>query len=163
MTMDRATELRTAFDRAFAEAPRGPRMETLDLLRIQLGGESHVVALSEVAALHVDQHVCPVPTPATELLGVMAVRAAIIPVFDLRAILGIRSDAPPRWCILAREIGSAFAFDGFAGMLRVSSGPVASAEPGFVRGVVLHEGRSYPLISLTAVASFLDERWAKER
>jgi chemotaxis signal transduction protein len=160
---DRASQLRAAFDRGFAEAPRGPRAETIDLLRIQVGGDLYAIAMMDVASVHVDRHVCPVPSPARALLGVIAVRSAIVPLYDLQAILETAARSTPRWCAVAREAPAGFAFHGFDGLMRIAAGAIRSEQRGFTRGVVSDGGRSYPVINLAAVTSSLLERPVKER
>lgn len=140
MTVDRARDLRTAFDAAFSRPPPEPQPGAIDLLRIHVGADRYVVAMSEVAAVHVDRHVCPVPSAAPALLGLVAVRSAIVPLYDLRAILGITATGVPRWCLVARAASAAFAFDAFEGLERVSPAQVR-AEP--------------RLISLAAIGSRL--------
>lgn len=141
---DRALELQAAFDRGFAEALRGPRAATTDLLRVRLDGAPYVVRLSEVAALHVDLPICAVPTPARELLGVAAIRSALVPIYDLRALLGAPTTHAPRWCAVHTTVG--FAFDGFDGLLRVETIP-----------------NNVPVLDLGALAGSFHARWFKER
>jgi hypothetical protein len=140
--MSRATELRAAFDRGFADAPAGERGGGLELLRVELAGEPYAIALAEISSIHVDPKLTPVPATAPELIGVMAVRGAIVPVYDLRTLLGLATVRPPRWVVISQ--GLAFAFDAFTGHL---------AEV-HVRG-----DRRYPIIDLAAVnAARLKER-----
>ena len=126
--MDRASDLRAAFDASFSRAPAEPAPGAVELLRIQVGTDVYAVAMSEIAAVYVDRHVCAVPSPVPALLGLVAVRAAIVPLYDLRAILGIAAPAAPRWCLVARAATAAFAFDAFEGLVRVPPAQVR-AEP----------------------------------
>jgi len=139
--MSRADELREAFDRGFAEAPAVAAGAGYELLRIELAGESYVVPLADVTSLHVDLRIVPVPATVPTLLGVIALRGAILAVYDLRALLGLATARPPRWIVVAKAIG--FAFDGFAGHLRV--------DDVLVRGVVEHEGRLHPIVDLKGI------------
>jgi chemotaxis signal transduction protein len=163
MTEDRAQKLRAAFDRGFAEPPAAPRPAHVDLLRVRIGGEPHALAMAEIAAIHVDLRIAAMPTTAAELLGVIAVRAAIVPVYDLRAVLGIPAAGKPRWTVLAAGLAAAFAFEDFDGHLRITGSPAADSSRRFVRGIVSHEGRVHPIVDLTAVVTAVRERWNKER
>jgi chemotaxis signal transduction protein len=147
--MSRADELREAFDRGFAEAPAGERAAALELLRIELAGEPHAIALADITSIHVDSRITSVPATDAALIGVIAVRGAIVPVYDLRALLGLATTRAARWVVIAK--GLAFAFDAFVGH-------VAVAELS-VRGIVEHDGRNYSIIDLAGVvASRLKEQ-----
>lgn len=141
--MSRADELRAAFDRGFAEAPAGDKRAALELLRIELAGEPHAIALADISSIHVDPKITAVPATAPELIGVIAVRGAIVPVYDLRALLGLATTRAARWIVIAH--GAAFAFDAFLGHLAVAELTV--------RGVVEHAGRNHPIIDLAAVSA----------
>ena len=148
-TDERALAMRAAFDAAFAAPPEAPPGATEAYLRVRVGGEPYAIALAEVAALHVDLHVVPVPSPAPELLGVAAVRAAIFPIYDLRRILGLPATAAPRWVLLARG-GAAFACDGFDGHAEAPAGA----------GQVVSLGdRSHPIVSLASLLDGIKHRW----
>ncbi|MEO8844933.1 MAG: chemotaxis protein CheW [Kofleriaceae bacterium] len=136
--MSRADELRAAFDRGFAEAPAVVAGAGYELLRIELGGEPYVVPLADVMSLHVDLRIVAVPATVPTLLGVIALRGAIVAVYDLRALLGLATTRAPRWIVLAN--GAGFAFDGFAGHVRV--------DDVVVRGVVELAGRLHPIVDL---------------
>ncbi|HEY1547690.1 MAG TPA: chemotaxis protein CheW [Kofleriaceae bacterium] len=114
----RAAQLRDAFDRAFA-APVAPATAAQrDVLQIRLAGEPFAIALDQVASLHVDIKVVDVPALSRDLLGVIAVRAHVVPAYDLRGVLGLGRELPPRWLVVARDASAAFAFDGFDGLVR---------------------------------------------
>lgn len=139
--MSRADELRDAFDRGFAAAPAIDKAAALELLRIELAGAPHAIALSDIAGIQVDPKITTLPTTASELIGVMAVRGAIVPVYDLRALLGLSTARAARWVVLAK--GLAFAFDAFVGHIAIDEIPVA--------GVIEHAGQMHPIIDLAAV------------
>jgi hypothetical protein len=134
--VSRASELRDAFDRGFAAAPAADPGTPHELLRIELAGEPYALVLADLSSLHVDLEIVPVPARTPALLGVIALRGAIVPVYDLRRLLGLAATRPPRW--IAVVGASAFAFDHFAGHFSVAELP-----PG---RVVHHEGRLHPLV-----------------
>ncbi len=70
---------------SFAEAPRGDVETTCDLLTIRVGGDAYALRLAEVGGLFVDRVVTPLPTLVPELVGIAGFRAALVPVYDLRA------------------------------------------------------------------------------
>ena len=134
--MSRASELRDAFDRGFAAAPAADGGARHELLRIELAGEPYALALADLSSLHVDLEIVAVPARTPALLGVIALRGAIVPVFDLRRLLGLAATRPPRWLVVVGA--NAFAFDQFIGHFSVAELP-----PG---RVVHHEGRLHPLV-----------------
>jgi purine-binding chemotaxis protein CheW len=126
-----ATALERAFDRSFAEAPPSERPLQHDLLAIGVGGDPYAIRLHEVAGLLSEKPITWLPGAPTELLGVMSLRGAIIPVYDSRALLGYAQAAVPRWLVMAAAVRVAIAFDRFEGHLRVAP---ESISPGGQRG-----------------------------
>ncbi len=123
----RARRLREAFDRSFAEPLDRAAPPTTDFLGVRLGGEPWAVRLAQAGALHVDRPLAPLPSPDRLVLGLVSLRGALHTVFDLRAMLGLSTAAPPRWLIALRGGGAAFAFDGFDGLLRVENASIVAA------------------------------------
>ena len=106
--------LREEFDRSFAHAPGARDAAPENLLAIRLSDVPHAIRVAQIGGLYADRHVMPLPTPATELLGIAAFRGQLAPVYDLAALLGYTRHASPRWLVLLRiEDSIAFAFDGF--------------------------------------------------
>jgi hypothetical protein len=134
--VSRASELRDAFDRGFAAAPAADPGTRHELLRIELAGEPYALVLADLSSLHVDVEIVPVPARTPALLGVIALRGAIVPAYDLRRLLGLSTTRPPRWLAIAGA--SAFAFDHFAGHFSVAELPQGR--------VIHHEGRLHPLV-----------------
>jgi purine-binding chemotaxis protein CheW len=123
----RAEQLRRAFDRTFAEPPRAAIDDAENLLAIGVGGDSYAVRLGEIAGVFVDRTIVPLPTPIVGLLGVAALRAGIVPVYALRALLGHSTTSEtPRWLFLARD-AVALAFDQFDGHVRIARSAIAPA------------------------------------
>jgi purine-binding chemotaxis protein CheW len=99
------------------------------------------------------------------LLGVAGFRGALIPVYDLRALLGCSITGAPRWLALARGVPIAVAFDGMDGHLPVEPGTVASSEGGgplgrYVREVVRASNGIRPIVHIAAVLDAITERAA---
>jgi chemotaxis signal transduction protein len=115
----RAAELRSAFDRAFAAPLRADTKAKQDLLAVRIGPEPCAVRLREVASLLVDRRITRLPTSDAALIGVAGFRGAIVPVYSLLALFGHPSAPAPRWLVIAANAPVALAFDLFEGHLRV--------------------------------------------
>lgn len=158
---DRAAELRAAFDCGFAEAPRIEVLEPLDFLSVRLGGDPFAIRLSETAGLFSDRKITPVPTPATALRGIAGLRGALVPVYDLGALLGYASANAIRWMIVAREASVAFAFDVFEGQLRIDGNALIAHEASgreHVREIARLANLSRPVVHLPSVIAAIGKR-----
>jgi len=158
MSDERAAALRAQFDRAFAEALAPAAPASRDFLRVRVDGEPFAIALTEIASLHAQLHVVAVPTRAPELLGIAAVRTALVPIYDLRIALGASATAPPRWTVLVRGAAAGFAFDGFDGHARSEDRADAEARSA-VRALVSLDGRAHPVIALGSLLEGIQARW----
>jgi chemotaxis signal transduction protein len=152
---DRAADLRAHFDRSFAEAPRAAAAATEDLLAIRLGGAPYALRLGELAGLFVDRRVAPVPSAVRELLGIAGFRGAIVPVYDLRLLLGCAATAPPRWLVIAAQLPVGFGFDVLEGHLRVGTGAIATGAAG---GALVQTPEPRPIVALAAVLAAIAQR-----
>jgi chemotaxis signal transduction protein len=158
----RADELRRAFDRSFADAPRVDPERLVDFLAVRVAGDPYAFRLSEVAGLFVDRVVTPLPTPVPELVGLAGFRAALVPVYDLRALLGYSRGDAPRWMV--STVGNhavGLVFDLFERHLRVSQGALASDESQarrHVRQVVRATDGVRPVIHLPSVLEAIKVR-----
>ena len=121
-----ASRLRSEFDRGFA-APRAASAPVeSDFLAIALAGESYALPLAAVAALHIDRKLLRLPSAAPELLGFCVLGGVVLPVYDLRLLLGHAAASAPRWTIAVVGQPLALAFDAFEGHLRVPRTAVTS-------------------------------------
>jgi purine-binding chemotaxis protein CheW len=150
--MNRAAQLRLAFDRSFADAPTAASGGFVDVLAIRIGTEAYAIALADVAGLQVDVRITAVPTRSRELLGIAAVGGALASVYDLRFVLGVAAEAAPRWIVRVAAQPVAYAFDAFEGLVRLP-GACSSFE---------HEGRTRVVLDLVAIDSLLRDRSGKE-
>jgi chemotaxis signal transduction protein len=124
----RAVELRTDFDAAFARTPDPATPPQLDLLVIRVGEHRYALRLSEVLAVHADRKLVAVPSPRSDLLGLVGLRGVIAPVYDLRLLLGYPAAGTPRWLAHVRAAGPlAVAFELFEQHLRLPLADVMSA------------------------------------
>jgi chemotaxis signal transduction protein len=159
-----AAQLRQEFDQAFARPVQAGAAPMEDHLAIRLRGDAHALRLDEVATLAPLGTLTRFPSPRPELLGVTGFRGAIVPVYDLRALLGYGAPDAPRWVVVAAAQPVALAFDVFEGHLRLprearaleapgqGRGPGAAAAPRRHVHEVLHaQGGVRPLVSIASV------------
>jgi purine-binding chemotaxis protein CheW len=159
-----AAALRISFDEGFAAAPAASRSERLeDVLAIRVGGDPYALRLSEIAGLHCDLKIVPVPSSITQLLGIAGLRGMMAPVYDLAALLRYPPAARPSWLVIAggaQPVG--FAFETFEAHLRVSeeSSENGEAQGGGAtrrqtRGTVRAAGALRPIIHMASVMEMI--------
>lgn len=168
-----AAALRRDFDRAFAEPFRARSSKGIELLAVRVAGEPYLLPLRELAGLVADGRIVAVPTALPEFLGVTGIRGAVVPVYDLGAILGhgarARASAEPAvWLALAARGRLAFAFDAFDGQRRVprqelQAPPSESGGRGYVRGVVRLAETLVPVVDLPGVVDAIERRASSAR
>jgi chemotaxis signal transduction protein len=160
---ERAAELRRAFDRSFAEAPQPDAAASEHLLLVRIGGDPYALRLVECAGLFADHKVTPLPTRVPELLGLASFRTTLVPVYDLRPLLGYPCGESPRWMISTTGsvvVGLAFdVFDGHARVERDSLVMDSAPAKRHVDCVVrLSAGSPRPVLSLASVLQGIDAR-----
>ena len=131
MSATRAEDLARAFDDDFARpiAVRGAGSE--DLLAIRVAGDPYAVVRGELAGLFADRPVTALPGAAPGLLGISGFRGALVPVYDLRAVLGAgggaaAGSAAVRWMVTAAAGPVALAFERFEAFVRVPRDAIAA-------------------------------------
>ena len=150
--MSTARELRRAFDAGFAAAIGSDEVAREDLLAISVGGHPHAIRLGEITGLVVDRPIVQMPSRIPALLGLASSRGAIVPVFDLAALLGLPRATSPRWIAIAARARVGFAFDAFAGHRRATVADIATSTTGPDESEVLRDGdRQRPIIHLASV------------
>jgi chemotaxis signal transduction protein len=118
--LDRAAELRRAFDGSFAERTRLDGAPQEDLLAIRVASEPYAIRCAEITGLFADKKVTRVPSGAAALHGIGGFRGTIVPVYSLAALLGHPMTAIPRWIVIASGLPVALAFEVLDGHLRMS-------------------------------------------
>jgi chemotaxis signal transduction protein len=152
-----AAQLRHDFDQSFAQAPPPAAAAMDDYLAIRLGADPHALRLADIASLAPLVAPTRVPGPCPELLGLTGFRGRLLPVYDLRALLGYAAPALPRWRVIALAWPVALAFDGFEGHLRLPREAAAAAQGQAQARLhvreVLHAGAAEvrPIVSLESV------------
>lgn len=159
---DTVAALRRAFDASFAAAPTVGLAGVVDLLAIRIAREPYLLRLPDVAALTADRAITRLPGPVPELVGVAGFRGAVVPVFDLRAVLGLGVTEGPRWLVLVTgPIPLAFAFEAFDGYRRVradafsSPGATAGAH---VREIVRIADQLHPVVNVDSIRESISAR-----
>ncbi|WP_127505821.1 chemotaxis protein CheW [Actinoplanes solisilvae] len=154
----RLRALREDFDQSFAEPARSHDEEHLELLTIRAGGRPYAIRLSQTSGVHPDRPVTALPGPMPALLGLAGFAGAVVPVYDLAALLGHPVPDVPRWLVLAAGsplLGLAFhELDGHvravtADIIR-ESGDEGDTRTGSLRGLVDLPGGSRPIIDIPA-------------
>jgi len=164
---ERAARLRREFDDAFARPPVLDQVGSTELLVIRVGPDPHAIRLAEIAGLHADRCITRFPGPLPELLGLVSLRGALVPVYDLRLLLGYTAaSSPPRWMVVAAATPVGLAFDQLEGHVTVQAGAiVAELAPGTGRTQprdVVHGSNGARSI-LLHVPSLVNEIAARDR
>jgi chemotaxis signal transduction protein len=161
-TADRATALREAFDLSFAVPLDAVPDESANFLGVTIGANSYALELSEITGLFADTRIVPLPSSASDFLGVAALRGGIVPVYSLRALLGqATGDERPRWLVMAgRERVAAFAFDGLEAYLRVPQADISPAQAeaplGQVQASAVIDGKERPIVRIRSLIDHLE-------
>lgn len=124
-----AHDLAMNFDRAFAEPPRGEKPPVEGFLALRVGGDGYAVHVGEVAQVLTGRPIMPLPSPVSDLLGLVGYRSAIVPVYGLRSLLGYERGASPRSMVLIEKPARLMlAFDQFETYLQVPRESVMTAD-----------------------------------
>jgi chemotaxis signal transduction protein len=152
-----AAQLRAAFDDAFAKGQLKDEAAHVDVLAIRVAEQGYALRLAEVLAIHEGRTLVPVPTPAPSLLGLVGLRGSVVPIYDLRVLLGHAAGAPPSWFALVRATSPiGVAFDALDAHLRLPEASLASAGASegagrFTPGSVVTPSGPRPLIHLPSL------------
>lgn len=135
---ERAAALRRAFDAAFAAPPAGARDAMQDFLAIRVAGDPFAVRVASVSRLAAIPKIVSVPSQRRSVLGVAAIRGALVSVHGLAALLGYASDGgDARWIAIAGNEMVGLAFHELDGFLRVPAGTKdAIASDGITRPII---------------------------
>ena len=155
-----ADELRTAFDAEFAAALPSPESGRRDVLCIQVAREPYAIRLGDIASLHAELRVVALPARAPELLGVAAIRATVVPIYDLAVALGMSGAAAKRWAVVHRAGTAGFAFERYDGHVRIAETAISTASrSGPIAGQLVIAGRPRLIIDLDSVVEAIEKHW----
>jgi chemotaxis signal transduction protein len=154
--MNRAVEMRTAFDCSFAQAQQIGEDARQDFIAIRVGADPYAIRLAEITGLYADRRITRVPSPDPTFLGIAGLRGAVVPVYDLAAFLGHPTGDVWRWLLLVGGFSLGLAFENFEGHLRAAPSAVSArvGSPragGFVQEVLHIDGAPRPLIHVSAL------------
>jgi chemotaxis signal transduction protein len=159
---DRAAELRQTFDRSFVAVQHVEAVATEDFLAIHVGGDPYMLRLWEVAGLYAERKITALPSQVAELKGIAGFRGAMVPVYDLAALLRYPPSNGTRWMVLAADAPVALAFDTFDRHCRLPRAAVTSegnAQPGDHLGqIVRAENFVRPIINVTSLVAAIRSR-----
>ncbi|SEK94497.1 CheW-like domain-containing protein [Roseateles sp. YR242] len=111
---------REAFDQSFAEPrDKGDWGDVWNVLGIRIAGEPFALHLDDLAGLLPAMTPAPYPADAPALLGLIGHRGQVLPLYDLRALLGRGTAPASRWWAIVRAAPLALAFEGFDGQWRL--------------------------------------------
>lgn len=152
-----ADDLARAFDADFTRPVAARAAAVEDVLAIRVGGDPYALVRNELAGLYADKPVTPLPGGAPWLLGISGFRGALVPVYDLRAVLGGPGAAsPPRWLVTAAAAPLALAFDRFDAVLRVPREAIAAravGAAGHAPRVVRAGGEARPVLDVPSIVA----------
>jgi chemotaxis signal transduction protein len=111
--------IRDAFDRGFAQAATADDVAQDDLLLVGIAGDRYAVRLHEIAGVFADKTVRRLPSTVPAFIGLVGLRGAILPVYDLRVCFGYAATTPQRWLLMAASAPVVLACDRFDGHRRV--------------------------------------------
>jgi purine-binding chemotaxis protein CheW len=159
---DRAAALRQAFDGGFAEARATDTRGADHLLTLSVGGDPYALRIDEIASLAVDRRIRPLPSPIPELAGIVGLRGAILPVYDLARLLGYPAAGGARWLAVMAAAPIAVAFAAFDGYVVRPGGSIAyeaaDGDSRHVRSVARAADFVRPVISLESVLEAIRRR-----
>jgi chemotaxis signal transduction protein len=162
-----AAALRRRFDEGFSKPAASTAERGEGLLAIRIASDPYAFRLAEIAGLHVDLKIVPIPSPVAQLLGIVGVRGTMAPIYDLAALLRYPPAVSPRWIVFARapqRVG--FAFETFESHLQVSQATLVwgegegigtGANRPHLHGTVRGAGALRPIIHLVSVVAMLGE------
>jgi chemotaxis signal transduction protein len=121
--MSTAEDMRREFDAEFARSVTPKSSDLVDLLGVRFGGDPFAIRLREVEGVFEVRAITPAPSADPTFVGLVGLRAAVVPVFDLAALHGYPRSARCRWFVVAQQLG--FGFETFDGHLRVPANAIA--------------------------------------
>lgn len=159
---DRAAAMRDAFDRGFAQPRAIDRLDSERLLALAVGGDPYVLRMEEIASLSVDRRITPLPSPVPAFSGIVGLRGAILPVYDLARLLGYPAAGQTRWLAVLSAAPVVVAFAAFDGYIVRAGGSIAFEAAGresrHVRVVARAPDFVRPVISLVSVLDAIRRR-----
>lgn len=154
----RLRELVTDFDQSFARPAGSFQQAYEDFLAVRVASDPCVLRLGQITGLFDHRKIVPLPSPVPELLGLASFRAAIVPVYDLCALLGRAREPEPRWLVLAAGLPIALGFSELLGHRRLPTSDVLKEDRGqsfasHAPEVARARDGLYPVVDLASVVA----------
>ncbi|QRN94252.1 chemotaxis protein CheW [Archangium violaceum] len=89
LSPERRREVLAERARALAESRHEERRETMSVLAFRVGGERYAVPIDAVDHVLESRGLCPLPGSPRYVLGALVSRSRVVPVLDLRHVLGL--------------------------------------------------------------------------
>ncbi len=149
----RVSELRRAFDAAFAAPAASGREPTVDLIALRLGGRPFAVRLTDLGGFAAARRIVPVPSPDRALLGLSGHRGGLVSVFSLAVLLGLDDVERPRWLLFHPGPGglSALAAPALEGHLRVPEASLSAPAAGGRHALLARGGEARLVVDLASL------------
>lgn len=118
--LDRLAELRRVFDLTFQQPYPLKTNDVEPMIAFRTAGVALAVKVQHITGVIKREVILPVPSIVPELLGVAVARGALVPVFNLAALLELPPSGEPQWFLLVnRETPIALAIDELEGRVEV--------------------------------------------
>lgn len=151
--------LRREFDATFARPLREAGEDIHELLAIRVADKPYALRIAELGGVSAHHRVTRVPSAQAALRGLVGLRGALVPVFDLALLLGEPvANETPRWLALSRgDQPLALAFATVEGHLPVVTSELMAGDGGreLVEQVIRGPTGLRPVVSLGKVVSLL--------
>jgi chemotaxis signal transduction protein len=105
-SLNRVEEIRRQFDESFRSAPAKIREHAGNRLLFHLGPRSLSLPLDQVSEVLRSRAITPLPGSPPEVLGLVGLRGALVPVYRLADLIGIASPAEaagPLWILIVPQ------------------------------------------------------------
>jgi purine-binding chemotaxis protein CheW len=130
-----------------------------------LGRESFALELSRVCEVFAFESMTPVPDMPPMLVGVVNFHGTIVPLADLRSLLGVPSSSTPRYAVIVRyedqQIG--IVVNEVPEIVTIEAGEMLDGLPGesarhrpFLSGVLKMRGRVSGLVEISKLVAMLE-------
>lgn len=132
---ERLADMQRSFDQSFAGVVVGEAESLERMIMIRVAGALFLMPADHITGLAKAKRIVLLPSRIPELLGLAGVRGALVPVFDLTAVLELqRHGSAAAWLALAgRDSPIAFAFDELSGQVELARASLYADEGGIAR------------------------------
>lgn len=146
-----ALELAREFDDSFARAAAPPADADISVLLIRIGSARYAVRLSQLSGVFAHSAVTHVPGAPPAMLGLTALRGAIVPVYDLAALLGQSPVVASRSLLVAAARPVALAVELVESCAAVPVASLRAAAAGHATEMVRIDDDTLPVLSVDSV------------